>query len=328
MSINIEKKADDAAARWVARQMSGEMTPALDAEFHAWLKEGDNQQVYHEMVVARDSVDTSKLLADEFEADLVALDEQNNRVIEQKKIIHPWMKIAAGFVMMIGVGTILSMNFFDQSESMTFTTARGESSDVSLSDGSSITLNTQSSVQIDYSSDLRHIALANGEALFNVERNTDRPFVVETQYGEVIVTGTVFNVISDSIGARVFVVSGTVDVKPRAGALVTLIAGQSFLIDADGYGGSVALFDPNDVLAWREGKARFRNIPLSAVVKELNRYFDRPIQLDDPALLDLPVTGEFDVNDQQTAINALVVAFTLEQHPEPARILLRAANRP
>ena len=81
-------------------------------------------------------------------------------------------------------------------------------------------------------------------------------------------------------------------------------------------------YDPALVLAWRGGKARFREEPLEEVLISLNRYFKTPIELGDDGLANLPVTGEFDIRDRDTAVKALTLAFNLESRTEPSRVIL------
>lgn len=104
--------------------------------------------------------------------------------------------------------------------------------------------------------------------------------------------------------------------------------GQQIKIDNNGRGGTILNFDANNALAWRNGKARYNTAPLGSVITDLNRYFERPIVLGDPSLADLSVTGEFDVEDQQTVVNALTVAFSLEQTLAPSQIILHPAEEP
>ena len=118
------------------------------------------------------------------------------------------------------------------------------------------------------------------------------------------------------------------DVAPNLGPVATLLAGDTIEISAEGSPGAITRYDPSIVLAWRSGKARFREEPLGNVLHSLNRYFDTPIELGDPSLADLPVTGEFDVRDRDTTVRALTLAFNLEGKEEPARIMLNPKQRP
>ncbi len=95
----------------------------------------------------------------------------------------------------------------------TYGTAIGQQQTLSLPDGSSIQLNTDSQVQIDYGSHLRRIRLLRGEALFAVTPNPTRPFDVYAANGIVHAVGTAFSVHLEGSRVDVTVTKGIVDVS-------------------------------------------------------------------------------------------------------------------
>ena len=311
------------AVRWMARRLSGEMTDAERQDFDAWLSESDeNREAYEAYVIAASSLDAAEeeLLTSSFEKELNAL------AAARDATSIPWRSIAATGLVAIVASIAFAASFFSTPGPETFATAYGQSADYTLADGSSVTLNTNSALAVDYSKSKRLVQINKGEALFNVERNPSRPFVVETRHGDITVTGTVFNVLTLAKETIISVVSGAVDISPDASPRITLLAGQRLRIGEDGRGGAIVEFNPNQALAWRDGKARYNAQPLDIVLADLNRYFQRPIVLGDPMLADLVVTGEFDIHDQQTAVNALAIAFSLEQKLEPSRVVLRKSG--
>ena len=316
-------KIEQEAAAWTARHIAGDLSEKEREDFKAWLQRGpEHARIFEEYVAIDEAIEDHRqdILADTYEAELFALaDEQEAR---RGNRFAMFSRLAAASVF---AAAAIGVFFTVQSPTTTpqsFATARGERESIPLEDGSSIMLNTDSAVDVTYARDRREVRLADGEALFSVSRDPERPFVVDTQFGEVTVTGTVFSVTSNSTATTVRVVSGAVDVTPAGDARVTLLAGQSVAINSLGEASDVVTFDPNTALAWREDKARYRATPLAAVVADLNRYFERPIVLGDPMLAELAVTGEFDTNDQQTVLNALGVAFSLRSIEEPHRIVL------
>ena len=62
-----------------------------------------------------------------------------------------------------------------------------------LPDGSLLHLNTGTSVEIDFSAEVRNVELIKGEALFNVVQASNRPFVVDVIDHNVVAVGTTFN---------------------------------------------------------------------------------------------------------------------------------------
>ncbi len=314
------QERDEAAIAWRARKMSGEMSSSERAAFEEWLNaDAENRIAFEEIEEAAASLDSmgTELLAESFESELTQ-ESLIDRSPSRKR-----MAIAAS-VFLVVLSSIAATFFLATTNSIkqTYATRIGQNEMYSLRDGSAVHLNTNTALYIEYSRRKRLVEFASGEALFNVVQNPKRPFIVKTANAEVFVTGTVFNVFTQGQETIVSVVSGTVDVTAKDGPMVTLLAGQRVSFSENKSSDGVTSFNPNESLAWRSGKVRFDRAPLAEAVADLNRYFARPIILDDPSLHDLSVTGEFDVNDQQTVVNALVIAFALNQTPTESAIKL------
>src|SRR3546814_15029131 len=73
-------------------------------------------------------------------------------------------------------------------------TATGEILRVPLRDGSAVTLNSNSEIDVDFDEGIRHVRLLRGEALFDVAKDSSRPFVVEADSTRVTAVGTSFTV--------------------------------------------------------------------------------------------------------------------------------------
>lgn len=318
---------DGDAAYWVMRRQSGTMSPGEARDLEIWRQASDeNRRTLAELETGLSRLDLigEALLAEEFEKQLNDAAQHKNHVLRT-----PMMRIAASVavVALVSSAAFLSSKALRPQASPEFVaydTTVGESEKIKLADGSQAQLNTASEIAVRFSKTERRVDLIAGEAFFDVDKDHARPFVVETSNGSITVTGTSFNVLSDMDRTSVHVLSGVVDVAPRFGQASTLLAGDMVEIDSGGRASAVLRFDPSLVLAWRGGKARFRDEPLGDVVRSLNRYFPTPIALADSTLAELPVTGEFDVRDRDTAVKALALIFGLEASEEPARTVLKA----
>ncbi|MEQ8934349.1 MAG: FecR domain-containing protein [Amphiplicatus sp.] len=311
----------EAAAYWRAREMSGEMSQDERAQLELWLAHSeDHKRAWVELGNALNSIEAGAedLLADEFEHQL------NDAAATRKPSTGMRFAFAACAATVVGGIAISLMIGLRGPEPQIYKTAIGESAEIALADGSMVELNTATTLNVAFSDGRRSVRLEGGEAVFNVARDQTRPFVIETPQAQITVTGTLFDVEALRNRSAVYVLSGAVEVAPRAGERVTLLAGDSVVIDVDGVAGHVAAFDPNYMLAWRTGKVRFREEPLERVVAELNRYFKTSIAIVDPSLNNLPVTGDFDIQDQATVVEALARAFALNVRQEPDRIALAA----
>jgi len=186
-----------------------------------------------------------------------------------------------------------------------------------LPDGSVLEINTRSRAAVRYFDRLRSIALAEGEIMFLVARDAGRPFVVDAGDATVRVTGTEFSVRRDGERVAVLVQSGSVEVTSgqwwrrervmlTAGLGTTAVPGQPLLAERA---------DVAALTAWRQGKAVFKDRPLEEVVREMNRYLDRPIRLADSRLKRLSVAGVFNVQDAGGFLRALSASLPVAVRP-------------
>jgi len=189
-----------------------------------------------------------------------------------------------------------------------FSTALGERRQVALPDGSVIDLNSRSRVQVRYEQDLRHIELSEGEAMFSVEHDTSRPFVVASGSGKITVTGTRFDVRRDPAETRVVVEQGTVKVQGRDAAdneFVSLVAGTGTRVDAKGFVTAAYAVNPAELTAWRSGKLVFNNASLSEVAAEVSRYREKPLRIGNEKVGNLRLTSVFKSDNTDALLKAL-----------------------
>ena len=198
-----------------------------------------------------------------------------------------------------------------------YETLRGERLTVTLEDGSAVELNTDTKVRATMEDGERHVTIERGEAFFNVTRDENRPFVVTAGRSEVRVLGTKFNVRLGASSNMISVLSGLVSVSQHnsgdveAKELALLQAGQQAEHQTSVAKAIIESFDANSVFAWRTGKAFYSEMPLEDVVADLNRYFKDPLKIADASLAELPVSGTFNLNDQNVVVDALESAFSL-----------------
>jgi transmembrane sensor len=200
-----------------------------------------------------------------------------------------------------------------------FQTAIGEHATVSLPDGSSLELNSNSLALVDYSAAARIIRLERGEAYFEVKHDTARPFWVVAGRSWVRAVGTAFNVYVRPSDVQVTVSEGTVKVATVRGsgegpsdralqaipASVVTAGEQVRVRGADAHLRLLAPAELTRSVAWRSGTLNFEHQSLDQVVEELSRYTTVKVVIDDPSLRELPVGGTFDANAQ--GMEALLV---------------------
>lgn len=202
-----------------------------------------------------------------------------------------------------------------------YVTAIGERQTDVLADGSRVTLNTDSAIEVRFTRGRRNVDLQRGEAQFEVAHDASRPFVVRTGMGTVTALGTRFQVRRDADDAVVTLLQGSVAVTQGPDRRTLVPDEQARLSDKGGI--AVRTVDPAQVSGWLDGWLHFDDATLGEVVAEANRYSPRKLRLADPALARLRLQGNFRTGD--TASIAAVAAALLPVRVEErgSEIVLR-----
>lgn len=176
-------------------------------------------------------------------------------------------------------------------DTTTYHTGHALHQDVTLADGSQVSIGASSTVAVQLKEDVRLIQLNEGEAFFKVQHEPTRPFVVDA--GELTVTaiGTAFNVrkVADSIA--VSVTEGRTRVARPDGGAIEVGTGEQVVYDAQTRTFKHSAVDARIATAWRERRLEFVNEPLAVVIANVNRYVDVSIRMADEGAGDLTFTG-------------------------------------
>jgi transmembrane sensor len=187
----------------------------------------------------------------------------------------------------------------------------GERRDLILPDGSSLSLNTASAVDVAFSSTQRLLRLQAGEVLVSTSVDAGairRPFLVDTRHGRVEALGTRFTVRVRDGSSEVAVLEKAVRVQSARLSVPPMLvtAGHHVRFTAH----EVGVVQDNDAstAAWQYGSIVAVDMPLGRLLAELARY--RPGRLGcDPAIAALKVSGAFPVYDTDRALEAVARSF-------------------
>jgi transmembrane sensor len=179
--------------------------------------------------------------------------------------------------------------------------------EITLKDGTHIELNAQTAVVVELTADARRVRLAGGEAFFTVAKDPARPFYVETPAGSVRVTGTEFNVRTETAASlEVTVLEGSVQVRPGGTAAAeSLMAGDRLTWEHAKLGRSKpSPAELASALAWRQGQIVFAGMPLREALARYARYHGRNLTATDEAG-QVPVGGSNSLDDLDGFLEAL-----------------------
>ncbi|MFK3797012.1 FecR family protein [Pseudomonas sp. NPDC088444] len=298
----------DQAALWFARSRDNDLPAGQRADFETWLAEHD--QHAHEFRLLQNLWGAADLLP---RARLEALLEPDAPTplkappSNARRTFVRYAVAASLMVAVVGSGFYFGLDRGPE-YSAEFATVLGERRQVALPDGSVIDLNGRTRLNVHFYDASRQVELVEGEAMFSVQHDTSKPFVVQTGNGSVTVTGTRFDVRRDPTRTLVAVESGTVKVKGKAdeqGNRVTLTAGLGSSIDVSGKVTPASAVNTAAITAWRGGKLVFNDASLRDVALEVSRYREKPLRVAEGKTANLRLTSVFKSDDTDALLRAL-----------------------
>jgi ferric-dicitrate binding protein FerR (iron transport regulator) len=190
---------------------------------------------------------------------------------------------------------------------------------ISLSDGSTVDLNTDSHMSAVISAKERAVRLESGEAVFEVASDRNRPFTVKVGHVQVRVLGTRFDLFGGEINpytgervTRIVVLDGAIQVTrddTSAQSIIHLTAGQQIEIPDDrtkvAQIRSITEAAAGRLTAWQHGAIEFEDRPLNEVFAEYARYQPLGFASKDPEILHQRFTGVFHTNDLGPLLKSL-----------------------
>jgi transmembrane sensor len=323
------------ASEWIARLNADDVSAGDRARFEAWRRAHPLHARAYDGLSAtwREFTAAGPLVR------AVSFGQSMNEAAKVVRSRRRWRWAAAAAVAIVAAG--LAWHTV-RAPGTTFETAVGEHSTISLPDGSTLELNSNSLARIAYSKDARVIRLERGEAFFRVIHDAARPFWVVSDGTWVRDVGTAFNVDLRGNGVRVTVSEGTVKVgaadaggrAPSDEALsqapVSVVsAGQE--VDMHGSAAAVRTLRAADIArteAWRSGTVYFEKQPLSDVVEEIGRYSTLRLIVNDEKLRQLPVGGTFQANPQgaEAFLTMLKDGFGVNIRRETGRVYIESGD--
>ena len=226
--------------------------------------------------------------------------------------------MAASVVLAIMIGV-----WYVRSSAPSYSTPLGGVASVPMTDGSMITLNTDSEIRVALDQHERHIRLDQGEAFFQVAKDPSRPFIVRVDGTRVIAVGTAFSVRRNPDEVLVVVTEGEIKIESDAHDPVHVPAGNVARTARDKT--TVEAKGPSDLdaaLSWRTGFLVFRETLLADAVAEFNRYNRRKIVVADAAVGNIRLSGKFRSTQHDAFIRLLEGGFPVRVQQAGDQVIL------
>jgi transmembrane sensor len=186
-------------------------------------------------------------------------------------------------------------------------TERGEHRDLVLDDGTKISLNTSTQIQVQYSDEMRRVRLLQGEILVSTAkdgRSPARPFIVETAEGLLQPLGTRFTARQLDGRSHVAVIEGAVELIPADAPTEKQRVPAGYQAAFSSHAVEPLTQCSELSLAWTTGMLVVDKMPLSVFAGELGRYRAGLLQVD-AEVGKLAVSGVFPLGDTTASLTLL-----------------------
>lgn len=252
----------------------------------------------------------------------ITLPEINNKEaiiqpIRSKQNFKIWLRIAAVLVLSVS-GFFIYKNYFSSDQLQSMNTAATEKKNITLADGTLVTLNSVSQLKYpaSFKGGVREVYLS-GEAFFDVKKDAKRPFIIHTDKIQVKVLGTAFDVkaYKNDDFTETTLIRGKVEIRlnNNDNAPFILNPNEKFVLTkADNKSSLTKLtyFSANDAnsiieTSWIKHELMFKNNDFISISKLFERWYGVKIIFKDEALKSFKFTGKFKEESISDALQAL-----------------------
>jgi transmembrane sensor len=320
------------AVYWMARRRLGTLSSADAQRFQRWLADPTCRAEYDALEAVSERVGAFAADAElrKMRAEALATPPPARRLHQRPFALAAVAAAMAAIVVVDVAGhRLLELTATPKSAAVAvraqapirYTTGIGETRVLTLDDGSVVTLNTATVLVVDFASDERDVRLIAGQAMFQVAKDANRPFVVAAGDRRITAVGTAFEVRVDTDRVAVVLVEGRIVVDPlKPKGLVrvlpeldryNLTAGEQLIASPDAPV-AVANADTERATSWRQGQLIFRNDTVAVAIAEMNRYSTSQLIVDDPEIAALRISGVFKTTHPENFIAAITSSYPIE----------------
>lgn len=327
--MRAQKKISETAARWFIRMQEAAPDAPERSQFEAWLMQSPlHQQEYLSVSDAWQGIDSMhelQTIAQAKQAD--AFFNQDKRKKTMRKMVGTISTCVA--LMFIGWAGYQQYQTWQTTPTLQLAsqTTRAQLITQTLDDGSHVTLNANTQIEIKYYRNQRHIALLKGEAIFEVQRDPERPFVVETDRLKVTVLGTRFAVNKLNKLERVSVDHGKVEVAAKDGAEKIILQNNQVAELKQTHLKARTNVSAQDYFKFTSGTLVFNQADLSEIAETLTRYNPTPVMTD--GVSKEHISAVVAVKDTNNFISTLprIADIHIRQTPEGTLLVTKPSSK-
>jgi len=273
-----DEQLEDEAIHWIVTLTSGDASKEKLEEFRCWRQLSDRHerafQSARDLWVSLGKTEQLHIFDIDIKYPSVVLITHS---IWHQRIYNwfPFLEKVSNRLLLLLMIIVLITYYLLVINSYDYATNYGEINELKLDDGSLVTLNSHSAIDIDYKDKSREVILKHGEAFFDVAYQPQRPFIVKSGQSQIKVLGTAFSVDNQDDQITVTVVRGKVHVSDGTTQSYNLVPQQQVIMKS---GQPFHLQRVNDLsleLSWRNGRLNFVNKSLGDILDKLQKYDKR-----------------------------------------------------
>lgn len=312
------RKTAQVAARWLVRRQSGHWDEAEEKALAAWLALAPEHRREFEALQSLWSA------LDQAQGALRPAHLRSRRTARVSRRMG-WGGAACCMALMcLVMSWVMAYQAAQPVWHKTLSTTARQQLETTLPDGSTLALNVNTELAVQYFRNRRDVSLVRGEAFFQVVRDAKRPFIVRAQDFTARVLGTQFVVYLAPDAVRVSVRHGHVEVQSRVAEAAPR------LVLAEGEGARLAAtitrykVQTEEVAAWRLGHVVFRQRPLVEVLQEVGRYRTQPVILASAKFGERRISGVLHVDNPDGFLAALphILPVAVQRQPDGTVVVM------
>jgi transmembrane sensor len=332
---------DEEAADWCLRLAEGQLSSQDQERFDAWIADPKRRAAFEEAIAIWQGVESLGAQPELIPIRTTALEGYRRAHARRwaPARVARWRAVAA---VAATLAVVLLLGVMFRTPVQVYETGIAERRIAILEDGSRLSMDAATKVEVRMSRDRRELRLVQGRAKFDVVGRPLRPFSVVAGDKIVVAVGTSFSVELVRSQMHVVLYEGHVRILEKAAAKRSLLSdadpapeqaaptaewalepGREFVASIKAPVTREAAADMNSSLTWESGRLSFIDEPLSLAAERLNRYSKRKVVIADAATGQLKINGVFRAGDTEAFAEGAQALLPVQIERAPDRILIR-----
>lgn len=303
---HLEDKINEQANYWYSCKKEG-LKSFQKEPFEIWLEESDTHRKAYKNLEKLERICTS------FDDDYIdSLEAEVLKEAQESKSRSSFKYIgaAAVFILAVFVSAFEVYDNFAVSYEKSYITQTKPIQELILEDGTKLALDARTKIKIEFYKNERRAELLAGQVMFEVAKDKNRPFIISSNYNEIQVLGTSFEVKNSEEQTKVKVLEGRVKVSSlnNDNKIVKMLSvlgkGDEVSLDKEGEIISLGKTKVENIALWRDNKILFEKVSIKEASKELSKYIENKIQVEEE-IAQLNITGKFFITKPKKFFEAI-----------------------